>query len=292
MRAALNSSFLRKLALPLRSRNPRLYAVLNRLRQSVLTRGSDVDAYQMNAIARFRNLASNRQAQVLEVGSDLEMRVLKLLARSYRKVTGINRAEDFWRGQTSSELPVGEKAALLDADAENMPFDDSSFDYIFSVATFEHILDLPKALDEMYRVLKPGGILYSNFGPIWSAGKGHHVCVEVDGEEAQHSIPENNPLPDYCHLLLDPEGLRRALTGRTSKKLIDPIVEWVFRGSEINRLFHYQYLEAFQNSRFRIASMTPERDPIQPQLGRILEFRYPRESNFDVTNTESVLIKD
>jgi len=43
--------------------------------------------------------------------------------------------------------------------AEELPFDDSSFDCVVSVSCFEHFRDAQKALDECYRVLKPGGRL-------------------------------------------------------------------------------------------------------------------------------------
>jgi ubiquinone/menaquinone biosynthesis C-methylase UbiE len=45
------------------------------------------------------------------------------------------------------------------ADARNLPFTDNSYRSIFSISTFEHILDAPKLLREMHRVLKPGGTL-------------------------------------------------------------------------------------------------------------------------------------
>ena len=47
---------------------------------------------------------------------------------------------------------------MVQADSENMPFDDDSFDAItvaFGVRNFEH---LEKGLDEILRVLKPGGV--------------------------------------------------------------------------------------------------------------------------------------
>jgi ubiquinone/menaquinone biosynthesis C-methylase UbiE len=43
--------------------------------------------------------------------------------------------------------------------AEKLPFDDSSFDCIVSVSCFEHFRDAQQALDECFRVLKPGGRL-------------------------------------------------------------------------------------------------------------------------------------
>ena len=46
-----------------------------------------------------------------------------------------------------------------------LPFPDSSFDAIFSYATHEHIPDLETALEEIVRVLKPGGVCL--FAPAW-----------------------------------------------------------------------------------------------------------------------------
>ena len=39
-----------------------------------------------------------------------------------------------------------------------MEFEDSTFDFVHSMAVFEHIDDVPGAVRELNRVLKPGGI--------------------------------------------------------------------------------------------------------------------------------------
>lgn len=45
------------------------------------------------------------------------------------------------------------------ANIYELPFPDASFDAVFSHALFEHLTDKPKALSEIHRVLKPGGIV-------------------------------------------------------------------------------------------------------------------------------------
>ena len=42
--------------------------------------------------------------------------------------------------------------------AESLPFPDARFDVVVSFQTLEHIADPPRAIAEMHRVLKPGGI--------------------------------------------------------------------------------------------------------------------------------------
>ena len=51
---------------------------------------------------------------------------------------------------------------LVPCSAEELPFEDSSMDMVFSSHVLEHIPNQQKALNEIYRVLKPGGF---------------HVCI-------------------------------------------------------------------------------------------------------------------
>lgn len=56
---------------------------------------------------------------------------------------------------------VGEKSniRLLVGDVTKLPFDNESFDKIILSEVLEHVPDESRALSEIYRVLKPGGIL-------------------------------------------------------------------------------------------------------------------------------------
>lgn len=54
----------------------------------------------------------------------------------------------------------------LCADAENLPINNDSVDFVFSSVTFQWCNDLDKALQECYRVLTPGSLIFfSSFGP-------------------------------------------------------------------------------------------------------------------------------
>ncbi|HEV3414132.1 MAG TPA: methyltransferase domain-containing protein [Puia sp.] len=44
-------------------------------------------------------------------------------------------------------------------DGKRVPFEDFSFDCIFSSEVFEHVFNLPEVLEELNRVLKPGGLI-------------------------------------------------------------------------------------------------------------------------------------
>jgi len=76
------------------------------------------------------------------------------------KVVGIDISEGMLhKGREKlKKKKLLDKIELIQADSEDLPFDDFSFDALtvaFGVRNFE---DLQKGLNEMYRVLKPGGI--------------------------------------------------------------------------------------------------------------------------------------
>lgn len=76
-------------------------------------------------------------------------------------------------------MATGRKLALIEggegrayqADAENLPFRDNSFDIVYSNGVLHHSEDTKACIDEVYRVLRPGGktvlMLYSRHSSIY-----------------------------------------------------------------------------------------------------------------------------
>jgi ubiquinone/menaquinone biosynthesis C-methylase UbiE len=58
------------------------------------------------------------------------------------------------------EPSLADRVTYVQADAQNMPFGENSFDIVVSCETIEHVPDPREAVREMYRVCKPGGLLY------------------------------------------------------------------------------------------------------------------------------------
>lgn len=46
--------------------------------------------------------------------------------------------------------------------AESIPYDDNTFDLVIATSVMEHVTDIDKSLQEIYRVVKPNGIFWFN----------------------------------------------------------------------------------------------------------------------------------
>ena len=87
---------------------------------------------------------------------------------------------------------------FYEMDATNLDFEDESFDVVFSYAALEHFDRPDKVFDEAIRVLRPGGMFYLNFGPIFGSPFGLHGYTSV-------GVP-------YCETLFREEDLKKFTT--------------------------------------------------------------------------------
>lgn len=68
----------------------------------------------------------------------------------------------------------GDGFLWINADIKNMPFPSGYFDIVYATDVLEHIKDLPSALAEIWRVLKPGGCLAASLpteGRLYDLGR-------------------------------------------------------------------------------------------------------------------------
>lgn len=91
-------------------------------------------------------------------------------ARAGAVLTGVDLTEASVE-MTRTRLALEDlKSDLRCADAEHLPFDDNSFDYVYSWGVLHHTPDTEKAIDEVYRVCRPGGricvMLYHRFSVL------------------------------------------------------------------------------------------------------------------------------
>lgn len=74
------------------------------------------------------------------------------------------------------------RQAPLLADAHVLPFDDHTFDLVFTIATFEHLHSPVRAMQEVARVLRPGGLVVGTVAflePFHDRSYFHHTHLGV-----------------------------------------------------------------------------------------------------------------
>ena len=80
-------------------------------------------------------------------------------------------------------------ATYLCADAENLPFPDATFDYVYSFGVMHHAPDTQRCVDEAYRVLRPGGQALIMLYHRHSLNEAVHRLVRVPFEERDELCP-------------------------------------------------------------------------------------------------------
>jgi len=101
------------------------------------------------------------KASVLDCGCGPGTITLGIARRVWpAEVVGVDFGQSQIDRANTSALREGvSNAKFKAADCYLLPFADSTFDRIFSHALIEHLADPVRAVGEMYRVLKPGGII-------------------------------------------------------------------------------------------------------------------------------------
>jgi len=95
------------------------------------------------------------------------------------QVTALDFAEDMIAQARARMAPRGldSQVDFVVGDVTNLDFDDNSFDAIIGVGLIEYLTDYRAALQEFYRVLKPGGIVIATVPSIVSPFMAYETLV-------------------------------------------------------------------------------------------------------------------
>jgi ubiquinone/menaquinone biosynthesis C-methylase UbiE len=115
----------------------------------------DIRGFRQCADAVAANLPP--RARVLEVAPGPGYLAIELAKRGGSVVTGLDISETFVRIAQDNARAEGVEVDFRHGNASAMPFPDGSFDFIVCRAAFKNFSDPVGALDEMHRVLAPGG---------------------------------------------------------------------------------------------------------------------------------------
>jgi len=232
-------------------------------------------SYHIPFLSMAEQLVGFAGCRVLEVGGSLpEGLVLgELAARSWLAVEEM----DYWSETLSTGHVLGTPpqprampVRLCDATTahlagygvctgrvEDLPAAlEGRFDRVFSIAAFEHIGQLPLALERMHAALIPGGRLFALFAPIWSSQDGHHLPEIEDAQGRRYNFG-HSPIPPWGHLLMRPmELFDHLVAAGCDRTTAQQIVYFVHCSPHINRMFLEDYLDIVARSPLRVMQVT------------------------------------
>lgn len=152
------------------------------------------------------------------------------------------------------------KNICLQADAEQLPFPDEFFDVVFSNGVLHHTPETGKAIDEVYRVLKPGGkaviMLYAkNSFYYWV------ILFFLKGIVSGNIFKSRNWLGKVTEWM-----------SREPQKVFNPVTK-VFTANEVCRLFSGFNTVKIRKSSFNVQQL--------PKIGSLLSKLLSKKTGLD-----------
>jgi len=231
------------------------------------------------ALQTLRKHVGVKGKDVLEIGAA----VPRLVVPSLRTKTWV------------SCVSVGEEQDLpddvLQADLAELPFADNSFDAVFSVCYLEHMDELAEILDEVERVLRPGGALVFQFSPIWSCARGHHLRLECNSRDPlsfDHAV-----IPAWAHLLLEKHELLAYLNHGLGDARAQRAVDFIYGDEHLSHMSEADYQHTFRHMELEVESLEHWGGVQRPRPGikAELERVHPGAGRFDVYGFTGVFHK-
>lgn len=138
--------------------------------------GKDREGYEAQAeqryqlepyISKFAKFDESEGRKVLEIGVGLGADHQQFAAAK-ADLSGIDLTERAIEHTRHRLACFGLRSSLKVGDAENLAFPDDNFDIVYSWGVLHHSPNTPRAVEEVHRVLKPGGIARIMIYHTWS----------------------------------------------------------------------------------------------------------------------------
>jgi SAM-dependent methyltransferase len=147
------------------------------------------------------------------------------------------------RASGAAQGPAEGSVEFVEDDITATNLEPGTFDAILSFEVVEHLADPPAAFASIARLLKPGGVVYMEYNPFFSANGGHSLCTldlpwghaRLQPDDFERYLREIRPLEfdqalrfyeqSLNRLTLD--GLRAAVSGADLELLA--VLPWTDR---------------------------------------------------------------
>jgi SAM-dependent methyltransferase len=148
----------------------------------------DLDEYHFDKLHHLLRLVPFTQLSgrtVLEVGCGTGVDLVRF-ALGGAKVTGVDLAESAIGLARQNFAQRGLPVRLLTADGERLPFADATFDFVFAHGVVQYTGDGRRLVEEVHRVLKPGGeAVFQVYNRVsWLNALSKLMKVDLEHEDA------------------------------------------------------------------------------------------------------------
>lgn len=258
--------------------------------------------HQLSAYSVLSRYMSFDGKDILEVGGAQSCESMLPFVKHGAASGTVTGLDHVWEEQARPE----QNLRVMRADALKLSevFGPSCFDIVYGLSVIEHIPSPGVFLDQVHKVLRPGGIAYLEGSPIWSSPKGHHVWVAEWGGAYSGKTTANylfspipgktstNPLPDWSHLLMDMSEMRRFLDNKgLPAGDVDCILDWVYSSPEINRLTMSDIAAVYGHSELTVLEANTLRSDVPQDVQVALRQRHGPGIDYGVASMTYVLAK-
>ncbi len=115
----------------------------------------DINRHKLMAKSLVGKIPAN--GSVLEIAPGPGYFCIELAKLGRYQITGLDISKSFVQIALRTAKEAGYRIDFREGNASAMPFKDGTFDFTFCQAAFKNFSEPVKAINEMYRVLKPGG---------------------------------------------------------------------------------------------------------------------------------------
>jgi SAM-dependent methyltransferase len=188
----------------------------------------------------------------LEVGAG-SARLSCLLAMAGYRTVCLDSSHEALRSARANYVSICAEGRLVTGDGVALPMRDGTFDIVLSTGLLEHFNDPSPIVREMVRVLKPGGLFYSDIvpqkfslfrsldwiGDLKRAVSGERIEKMYERSFTQREILELLAAEGLANVRVFPAGVVPPYVPLLSR--IQPFREWEVRLVERTRLFWKQF---------------------------------------------------